>query len=149
VSEQTQIETVHIPDTPEVLAAPPRALAMVTEQLAAGQVRASSVPTDTIPTRVNILLFQMNLLGMFTSADAIAEYLANRGIKGDRSLLESCPLSNLALKTLDNGMHIEVDKEALFIHASDSTGWYRIPLTPVLSDFVARFDRGEYPQLVA
>lgn len=95
------------------------------------------------------------------TADAVADYLRARGIKGRQTSIESCPLANWAIscggkKAQVSGSSITVafTEDANWDWIRDPRGWSGaavfgvMPNTAAMDAFVKKFDMGQYPDLI-
>lgn len=79
-------------------------------------------------------------LHQFETADEIATFLEDEGIKGIIRGSSSCPLANFFSK---RGFDAAVCREHIYI-----SGQNTFANTDALHNFVYNFDNGDYPQLI-
>ena len=139
------IETVNVPENAAVLATPWREKTSFQKDAEVSGVSSTQV------TEFHVISWGFdpgslrNLISEFykwETADQIAELFRAEGIKGDRNVLESCPIAGYATKC--SGIDVEVNEYGI----SFSGGKFNFPATPAMKDFILRFDQGFYPELV-
>jgi len=82
---------------------------------------------------------QQKLADLPTTSDGIAIKLAELGIQGRRGSSWKCPIAQY----LGDGVAVRPDKIVL-----DSDKWICLPVPEPVSEFIGKFDAGEYPELV-
>lgn len=85
------------------------------------------------------------LAALPTTADGIATQLRNKGIQGVRTDSCNCPITNY-LTSLGFGL---VDVDPGLIEAEGGDGFEVEVTPPGISEFIVRFDGGEWPELVS
>lgn len=75
------------------------------------------------------------------SADEIAKYLKEAGVKGSKMSTANCPLAN---HFSARGVRVSVGSSIL----DNSTGAVLEKSPSYVIDFISKFDNGEYPDLV-
>jgi hypothetical protein len=88
-----------------------------------------------------------SFLKEFATSDDLAEALRDSGIKGQRSFLETCPLANLFSQRVTDPeicRTIQVDNNGISFKIADKSFIIR---SSVISEFVSRFDAGDFPFL--
>lgn len=83
-------------------------------------------------------------LCQFETADEVANFLCQEGIKGQRRVSDNCPISNWMSVT--TGTSFSTGINVLLTGAGGST-WLR-QNTAALIEFVGLFDFGAYPELI-
>lgn len=90
-------------------------------------------------------------LAQFDSADEIAEYLQHLGIKGTRYSPYSCPISQFMSET--TGLSAATSSLVRTFTSAEDMGLYKHNFseyaTEAIRAFIWRFDRCDYPELVA
>lgn len=94
----------------------------------------------------------VNKLSAFESADGIAEFLANEGIKGLVRNPTHCAIGRYV--NGETGLQALVCNTGIFANWNDWEDHTKyntpgIPMTAAMVEFVRRFDCGYYPMLVA
>ena len=130
-------ETVHIPDTAQELAHAPRGKSTISDNNF-GPGRPAR--RWELPIGIGRLVDVMK----FSTADAIAAYFRQEGIKGDRSVLQSCPIANLATQIIN--LPVEIDDDGINFNYDHQS--FRVHATPAMKEFIRKFDEGYYPDLV-
>lgn len=100
------------------------------------------------PGEWEALLNFQNRIYSCKSADEIATLMQELGFKGDRSLIGTCPIANMARSAM-GGVEVEMDEERLAIKQQGDKGWWNLDHTPAMTEFIHKFDQGAYPHLVA
>lgn len=81
------------------------------------------------------------------SAEGVAKFLRNRGIKGARDEPDSCPIANY----LSDGFYANVSGEVELV--MDTHPLFAVTveenLTPAMDEFINKFDSGNYSYLEA
>lgn len=85
----------------------------------------------------------VNILNDFKDVDALAAFLREAGIKGEKQDAESCVLTNWILNNVDCFGASTSDE--FYIDAGDSDGTY--PISDCCQKFIQMFDDGFYPEL--
>lgn len=78
------------------------------------------------------------------TADNLAAWLAEQGIRGVRENQDCCPIANYLTGLGFN--HVTVDDSYVQAY-SDVTGWDGEEPESSVTEFVTRFDKGEWPEL--
>ena len=85
------------------------------------------------------------LSGLAVMAGGVAAVMEDEGIKGSMGSDDLCPTALWLSARF--GTEVRVGSER--VRARDGSGWVEVEMPARVSDFVARFDRGRYPQLVS
>lgn len=94
------------------------------------------------PTPYNAVYEALRRLG--SSSDAIADSLAERGIRGQRMEERSCPLANYLLA--ECGVQVQIEVGSVQIDGVD--GFMSTAVCDGVEDFIKDFDDDEYPFLI-
>lgn len=140
------IETVSIPDTAASLAAPPRAQTSFQKEIAVSKEISID---DMVYSGMISQAFSDAIVNLysFSTADGIARFFASKGIKGDRNILESCPISQYTATTAS--VEVETNDSGICTSRLDSPRRkVSFPLSSAMKDFIENFDAGLYPELV-
>jgi hypothetical protein len=146
MTETIETKTVVVPDNLEMITPPPRGKSSMTISLKS-EIRYPNLSFSQ--QQISLLLASsVTELVSCSSAEEIATYLHSQGVKGDRSVLNSCPISNWGIMTF--GYECEMDEENLNIRVDSTNGsWFYLKATPAMKEFIKKFDDGCYPELVA
>lgn len=82
-------------------------------------------------------------LASLSSVDEIKNFLLDENAKGPKSNWDSCPIATY-VKTGSGCQDIWVGSMGTY---ADEDGTEKIRHTPAMSEFVQRFDQGEFPEL--
>ena len=89
-------------------------------------------------------------LAQFDTADEIAQYLQHLGIKGHRTSSTHCPISQFMSErtglVVSTGSAVRTFANVEYWKALEHN--FKAPVTDAMCDFIARFDRGRYPELI-
>jgi hypothetical protein len=101
-------------------------------------------------TGIDVSVAHDKLTG-FQSADELAEFFKQEGIQGSCGLATSCAIAKWMQQT--TGRLIAVSKDEMWDETDEDIDYLTakdklVKHNEVLSDFVFKFDRGYYPELV-
>lgn len=86
------------------------------------------------------------LEGMGQTADEVADFLRGQGVTGARNYMGLCPVSRYLQQAL--GHWLLVSRTSVFSYQADpDERWTPLPMA--VYDFIHRFDRREYGDLVS
>lgn len=96
----------------------------------------------------------VNKLHALGDADHIALFFTGQKIRGVKGMVDACPVASYIHR--ETGDHVTVAPEAITAFPTDRDGGYWRPGESValhregpIVEFMARFDEGFYPELVA
>lgn len=88
-------------------------------------------------------------LAQFQTADELADYLQSCNIKAFPGRIDGCALAAWFQETVESDpWSTTVTTEMVFMPTQDG-GTQCFELTPMLKEFIARFDTEQYPELIA
>lgn len=146
----TDVETVQIPDTAAELAAPPRTTNELHETVdwtsdALANLVFRFGGFDLTVTKESARVIQV--IHEMLSVDEIVAFFRENDIKGDRNILETCPIANYFTNEL--GIGCTVDKEGIIYRDPKNDVPVKLSMSPQMKEFIKNFDQGMYPDLVA
>ncbi len=124
-----------------------------------GPVSSQFTPSGEESNALNFLLFQImnndprigptddavNKFAEFKTADEVAEFLRERGIKGQIGNLNRCPIAEYVNGA--SGVNCEVDDDSVAVAFNDDAEAKYI-MSAAMKEFVQKFDAGDYPDLI-
>lgn len=150
MTEQITTEQISVPDDLSSITPKGRAVSDSLQGIDSGkyaEYKGKLLPHLGEPGEIPQLMLVSGALKNYRTADEIADMLHNLGFKGDRSIINSCPIANFARAQL--GAEVQMDDRQLSVKMRKHDGWWNFNSTPAMKEFIKKFDEGYYPHLVA